>query len=152
MSAPEAEPSLILVHGLVHATEDEEKVLAAIRHLFPETAWPELRVARTALQGHFHNPILQLVVRLDRRDLMMATLRHLGAGLSEQDRSYLQHKLSSHYDSKGQLFLRFDKQECYRGRLRLLNRGDSLRITIKLAGRRRTLEAALGLCRECGLL
>jgi len=152
MSAPEAEPSQILVHALVHATEDEEKVLAAIRHLFAEAAWRELRVARTALQGHFHNPILQLVVTLDEPDLMMQSLRHLGAGVSEEDRSYLQHNLSAHYDAKGQLFLRFDKQECYRGRLRLVSRGDSLRITIRLAGRRRNLEAALGLCRQCGLL
>ena len=152
MSAPEAGPSQILVHALVQATEDEEKVLVAVRHLFPEKAWPALRVARTPLQGHFHNPILQLVVTVDQPDLMLAALRHLGAELSEQDRSYLQRKLGAHYDSKGQLFLRFDKQECYRGRLRLLNRGDSLRMTVKLAGRRRTLEAAFGLCRECGLL
>lgn len=152
MSAPEAGPSQILVHALVHATEDEEKVLVAVRHLFPEAAWSELRVARTALQGHFHNPILQLVVTLDQPGLMVETLRHLGAGLSDQDRSYLQHNLSTHYDAKGQLFLRFEKQECYRGRLRLVSHGDSLRITIKLAGRKRNLEAALGLCRQCGLL
>jgi RNA binding exosome subunit len=152
MAAPEAGPSQIVVHALVQATEDEEKVLVAIRHLFPETAWSHLHVVCTAMLGHFHNPILQLVVALDQCDLLMDALRHLGAGLSGEDRSYLQHNLSSHYDGKGQLFLRFDKQECYRGRLRLLSRGDSLRITIKLAGRRRTLEAALELCRQCGLL
>jgi len=152
MSAPEAEPSQILVHALVHATEDEEKVLTAIRRLFAETAWCELRVARTAMLGHFHNPILQLVVTLDKPDLVMQSLRSLGSRLSEQDRRYLQHNFSAHYDGKGQLFLRFDKQECYRGRLRLASHGDSLRMTVRLAGRRRNLEAALGVCRQCGLL
>jgi RNA binding exosome subunit len=152
MSAPEPGPSQILVHALVHATEDEEKVLFAIRQLFPEAAWRELGVARTSLQGHFHNPILQLVVTLDKPPLTVETLRRVGAGLSEQDRSYLQRNLRSHYDEKGQLFLRFDKQECYRNRLRLASRGDSLRMTIKLAGPKRNLEAALGLCRRCGLL
>ena len=151
MSAPEAGPSQILVHALVHATEDEDKVLVAIRRLFPEAAWPELHVARTSLLGHFHNPILQLAVTLERSNLMLETLRHLGAGLSEPDRSYLRRNLGNHYDGKGQLFLRFDKQECYRGCLRLVSRGDSLRITIRLAGRKRTLEAALELCRQCGL-
>jgi RNA binding exosome subunit len=152
MSAPEPGPSQILVHALVHATEDEDKVVLAIRQLFPEPAWSELRIARTPLQGHFHNPILQLVVTLDKPTLTIETLRHLGARLSEQDRNYLQRNLRTHYDDKGQLFLRFDKQESYRNRLRLVSRGDSLRMTIKLAGRKRNLEAALELCHQCGLL
>jgi len=152
MREREPEPTLISVQGLVHATEDEDKVLAAIRQLFPPESRDALQLERRRLRGYFHNPIVMLVAKLRRRKLIGQTLHYLGSLLPEQDREWLRRRLALHYDDKGNLYMRFDKQESYRGRLRLVERGDSLRLVIKLTGGIMSQEALLGMCQRLGLL
>lgn len=152
MPAPKTGPIRIIVQALVHATEDEEKVCTAIRNLFPILASDALQFGRKRLRGHFHNPIVRLVVTLSDRTLILQTLQDMGSRLHTEDRKQLQRDLELHYDGKGQLFCRFGKQESYHGHLKLVDRGDSLRLVIKFPGRKRDLGTVRQFCQQCNLL
>jgi RNA binding exosome subunit len=152
MLAPELGPIQIIVHALVHATEDEEKVCTAIKNLFPVLTHDSLNFDRKQLRGHFHNPIIRLVATLSKRKLIIQTLQDIGARLQTEDRKQLQRDLELHYDGKGQLFCRFDKQESYHGHLKLVDRGDSLRFIIKFPGRMRDLGTVRQICQKYNLL
>lgn len=152
MPAPDSGPIQIIVQALVHATEDEEKVYTSIKNLFPIHSHEALQFNRKRLRGHFHNPIIQLVATLSDSELILQALQDMGPRLHSKDREQLQQDFELHYDGKGQLFCRFDKQESYHGRLRLLDHGDSLRIIIKFPNQMRDLETVRHFCQQCKLL
>jgi RNA binding exosome subunit len=141
LPAPSLGPTRISVQALVHATEDESKVVVAIHNLFPESVREALKKERHTLRGHFHNPIIRLNLTLSNSDLGLETFLSLKKGLSAEDCLWLRNRLEVHVSQKGELFLRFDKQEAYQGKLRLINQGDSLRMAITFPRKLRTLPA-----------
>ncbi|MFW9830663.1 MAG: RNA-binding domain-containing protein [Candidatus Thorarchaeota archaeon] len=152
MTNRERGPSRIIVQALVQATEDEEKVKKAVFNLFPEEVQEEVRFEQKRLRGHFHNPIIHLEAKLVHRGYVMQTLSSLADRLPTIERQKLQDTFETRIDHKGQLFLRFDKQESYQGRLRLINQGDSLRFVIRFAGSKQTLTEIQSHCQELNLL
>ncbi len=141
LPAPSLGPTRIVVQALVHATEDESKVVAALHNLFPDEVRVALKMERHTLRGHFHNPIIRLVLTLSNSDLSRETLLSLRTGLNADDRLRLRDRLEIHVNHKGELFLRFDKQEAYQGRFRLIYQGDSLRMAITFPRKLGTLPA-----------
>jgi RNA binding exosome subunit len=152
VSVSERGPVRIVVQALVHATEDEEKVKTAITNLFPEEIHAILQFERKKVRGHFHNPIIRLGTRLDQRAQAKLAVESIGNRLLAEDRMTIAATLESRIDKKGQIFLRFDKQESYQGRLRILNQGDSLRLVIRFTGSKHTLDELQNLCRQFNLI
>lgn len=152
MSALERGPVRIVVQALVQATEDEEKVKTAIANLFPEEVRDLLKYERKKVRGHFHNPIIRLETRIAQREQAKLTVQSLGNRLLAEDRALIAETFEGRINKKGQLFLRFDKQESYQGRLRILNQGDSLRLVIRFAGSKHTLDELQNLCRQLNLI
>ncbi|MFX1301524.1 MAG: RNA-binding domain-containing protein, partial [Promethearchaeota archaeon] len=138
MSVSQRGPVRIDVQALVHATEDEEKVKTAITNLFPEEVHTLLEFKQNKVRGHFHNPIIRLEICLDQPVQAKLVVQSIGNRLLAEDRREIAETFESRIDKKGHLFLRFDKQESYQGRLRILNQGDSLRLVIRFAGSKHT--------------
>ncbi len=152
VSISERGPVRIDVQALVHATEDEEKVKTAITNLFPEEVHTLLTFKRNEVRGHFHNPIIRLEICLDKRTQAKLAVQSIGNRLLAEDRREIAQTFESRINKKGQIFLRFDKQESYQGRLRILNQGDSLRLVIRFAGSKHTLDELQNLCRQLNLI
>ena len=152
MSSPPSGLLQITAHAFVHATEDESKVRKAIENLFPDNTLDELRYKRMQLRGHYHNPIIRLEVLLKKPELIALTLQKMGTQLPVEDHQHLAETLPSRTNQKGYLFLRFDKQESYQGRLRLVNQGDSLRVVIRFSGRKLSLTDFEVQCRKFNLI
>ncbi len=152
VSVLERGPVRIDVQALVHATEDEEKVKTAIFNLFPEAVHALLKFKRNKVRGHFHNPIIRLEICLDQRAQAKLAVQSIGNRLLAEDRNEIAETFESRIDKKGQIFLRFDKQESYQGRLRILNQGDSLRLVIRFAGSKHTPDELQSLCRQFKLI
>ena len=119
VSGSERGPVRIDVQALVHATEDEEKVKTAITNLFPEEVHTVLKFKRNKVRGHFHNPIIRLEICLDEREQAKHAVKSIGNRLLAEDRSEIAETFESRINKKGRIFLRFDKQESYQGRLRI---------------------------------
>lgn len=152
MTTRERGPSQIVVQAFVQATEDEEKVKTAILNLFSENLHDSLTLERKRLRGHYHNPIIHLEARLTRHAMVKQAILSLSQRLSNEERQQLRDTFDSRVDRKGQLFLRFDKQESYQGRLHIINQGDSLRFMIRFAGPKQTLIEMQSHCRELNLI
>ena len=115
---------------LVHATEDESKVVNAVRNLFPRGSEPPAYQS-TRLEGYFGDPITALKYHVKNRRQATDFLDNLVAGLSSLDLQTLLDELPQRIDGTKNLYVRLDKQKAYLGRF-ALERHDSIRVKAKL--------------------
>ncbi len=138
----------IEIRVFAHATEDTEKVLAAVRHTLPETIGESVVFEKTALTGHHGNPIDLFEAKLEDRQMLPSALQRIGGALTALDKETLDRELTLHLE-KGNLYLRFDKQQAYLGELRFSSNDP---IHFKIHFKNRTTEEIIAVCRDSGLL
>jgi RNA binding exosome subunit len=138
----------IEVRVFAHATEDTEKVLTAVRNLFPEEIGEAMLFEKSTLSGHHGNPIVLFRAKLEERQVLPSVMRRIGGGLTSLDKETLDSELKLHLE-KGNLFLRFDKQQAFLGALRFSSNDP---IHVKVHFKNRTADEIVSLCREFGLL
>ncbi len=106
------------------ATEEEDRVVRAL-----DTVVVGGTPGRQLVEGQFTNPIAILTRRLDTREDLEATwTRWRDAGLPDA----LSRDLAARVDEDAVLHLRVDKQEAYRGRLRLTRDSDAIDLQVKV--------------------
>ncbi|MEM1928240.1 MAG: RNA-binding domain-containing protein [Acidilobaceae archaeon] len=121
----------------VHATEDREKVLAALRNTLPPSLRETVEVESESYEGHYGNRIEVLTVELRDSEEAGALLSYLLESLGDADRRLLLATLAERVDESGSLYLRLDKQSAYRGVLELSDGDDVIKIEIRVEGGRR---------------
>lgn len=131
-----------------HATEDQEKVLAAARNLFPPGYADKVPFSRIKLDGEYNNPIVFFKAQIREPEIVRSLLLNISSNLPLADKENLTRHLNLHLDG-GNLYLRFDKQEAYRGRFKICM-ADPIRVHIrfKTSDPKEIRES----CREIGLL
>jgi RNA binding exosome subunit len=136
------------VRVFVHATEDAEKVLAAVRNILPVEVGEAAVFRKAGLSGHHGNPILLFEARLEDKKALPEVLRKFGVGLAALDKEELASELRLHLERRN-LYLRFDKQAAFRGKLRF-SRVDPIRVRVhfKLKG----FDEIVAFCRDVGVL
>ena len=112
----------------VYGTEDEEKVMTAISHIFPSIL-PE----KTINEDYFGNKITILTEKITKKRSNKDIIAFLNDNLSDDDKNIIKEVLSRRIDDKGNLFLRFDKQLAYDEELKLTYSGDAIHVRIKIA-------------------
>jgi RNA binding exosome subunit len=105
-----------------YATEDENRVEAALRTFLPE----DVEVDRQGSEGHHGDRILVLSTRVENADEMRHVLSVL-SGMDDIDR--VRDELDDRVDDNCSLFLRLDKQAAYRGEVAL---GEGLTLRAKV--------------------
>jgi len=136
--------------AIAHATEDIQKVEQAIRSLIQLVIVGNVNLTRRYLKGHYGNMIATISAKLSAKELSSDPLRALSRQLTESDRRFLSENMKSCIDEDGNLYLRFDKQEAFMGKVRL-HQGDPIRMKLKFASTRNS-ETILKACRESGLI
>lgn len=122
----------------VHATEEVDRVRQALAFV---SGVEDPSAKQT--KGHHGNPITVLTATLSRsRDIRSFWARVKAEGQLAPIVSELERRI----DGDGKLFLRFDKQEAYEGRLKLVRHDDVVSVKGKVAAyparRERALEEA----------
>ena len=133
----------IVVRTFVHATEEEERVLAAFRVVVPS----EVPLSKLHVTGHFGNPVVILTARIEQAQAIRRTLDVINERLSKSELEHLKENATRYLDDDCNLFIRFDKQQAARGTLRL-GRKDPILVKLKLAAYPARRENALDLARE----
>jgi len=136
------------VRVFAHATEDSEKVLAAVRNLLPVELGEEVVFEKTRLSGHHGNPIVLFEVKLADKQALPAVLQKIGAGLTSLDKEQLDSDVKSHLEKRN-LYLRFDKQFAFRGEVRF-SQNDP--VHFKIHFKNKSFEEIVEICRDAGLL
>ncbi len=109
----------------LHATEVEDRVRKALAFL---SGVEDPSVKRT--EGHHGNAITVLTARLHRLPDIRAFWDRVR---SQGQMPSILAELENRLDASGQLFLRFDKQEAYGGRIRLVRHDDVVSVKGKVA-------------------
>ncbi len=115
------------ISTIIHATEDPEKVAEAIRNL--SLGGMPLGPTLNRAKGHHGNEIVTMVFTIRNAKNVEGFLRNTWKGLSQLDRTEVHSSLTSRIDNAGTLFLRIDKQEALKGRIRLQDT-DPIKIAI----------------------
>ena len=138
----------IEIRIFAHATEDPEKVMAAVRNMLPESISESIVFEKTALTGHHGNPIFLFETKLENRQMLPQVLKQIGSKLTALDKETLHSELKLHLE-KGNLYLRFDKQQSLLGAPRLSPNDP---VHFKIHFKNKTPEEIISICRESGLL
>lgn len=129
---PEAHFSAAEVNLVLHATEDQQKVLAAVEKAL---AVSPAGFATVPSEGHFGNRIMLAKATLSSRGANDLAARILSA-LNRADRQLLAGRVQDYTDEKGNLYLRLDKQRICQGKVSFAE-NDAIRIKFKPVGRYR---------------
>jgi RNA binding exosome subunit len=136
------------IRVFAHATEDHEKVQAAVRDLLPDELAQTLVFEKTSLTGHYGNPITLFTAKLTDKKLLPAALERLGMGLNSLDKEELSLNLKLHLE-KGNLYLRFDKQSAYLGNTKFTQNDP---VHFKIHFKNKSATEITDLCKNAGLL
>ncbi len=131
-----------------HATEDPEKVLTATRNTLPQELSESVTFQKTSLTGHHGNPIILFEAKLTDRKALPSALEKIAANLNTLDKEQLDREMKLHLE-KGNLYLRFDKQSAYKGKLKF-SQNDP--IHFKIHFKNKTPDQIVEICRNTGLL
>lgn len=133
---------------LAHATENQEKVLIAVKNLFPGNYAERISFSKSKLSGEYGNPIIFFKTQIREPEIVESLLSNISANLTLSDKEDLSRNLDLHLDG-GSLYLRLNKQEAYMGRIRLC-RADPIRIHIRFKVSKK--EEIKEICRRIGLI
>jgi RNA binding exosome subunit len=115
------------VSAIVHATEDPEKVICALKQICGLELSRSI-IEKRIFKGHFGNPITPLALHL-RCAQAEAVLVSLWRKLSIQERGVLVESLTDRLDDEGKLHIRLDKQKSFRGECQF-NERDPIKVQI----------------------
>jgi RNA binding exosome subunit len=106
------------IRVFVHATEDTEKVLAAVHNLLPTELAGKVAFKKKGLAGHYKNPLILFKTRVKEKDAVKRVFEKLASNLDSLDKELLDKEINQHLD-KGNLYIRVDKQSAYLNELKL---------------------------------
>lgn len=112
----------------VYSTEEEENVVKSLNYIFSEPS-----PVKTITEDHFGNKIFILSEKISKKRFTKDIVKFLNDNLSNDDRNIINDELSRRMDDKGNLFLRFDKQDAFDENLKLTYDGDAIHMRIKIA-------------------
>ncbi|HKU83758.1 MAG TPA: RNA-binding domain-containing protein [Candidatus Nitrosocosmicus sp.] len=117
---------------LVHATEDENKILNHILENF-RLSTNVVKIDRVKTEGHWKNPILRLIIstssNIERLYTDLCNQLRINYGSEDLDK-YLKNNL----DEKGSIYIRLDKQKLCAKAL-FLSDTDAVRMIFKKKGK-----------------
>lgn len=138
----------IEIRVFVHATEDTEKVLAAVRNILPENQGKSLVLKKTALTGHHKNPIMLFKGKLSAKKDLLGILQRMARSLNTLDKETLRNEFERHLERKN-LYLRLDKQLAYLGETKLSSNDP---IHFKIHFKNRSSDEIFKIIREIGVI
>lgn len=137
--------------AIVHATENVEKVKTAILNLLPPATHDFIDFRRTYVKGHHGNPIVVFSTKVMKEKLARIIVEHLFSIMEPNIKKELTLILDKSMDEDGNFYVRLDKNEALRGRIRLTSR-DPIRVKIGIRTCGLTLDMAKSALKDLGLV
>ena len=128
-----------VVSAHAHATEDEQRVLDAMRKVLPKS----VEIGRYNMKGHHGNLIVSFEARVTQRKEIKELWQIVLSGLNAGDLERLKSKVGDRVDDERNFYLRFDKQKANGGELALMETGDAIHLRLKILAFPATREVAI---------
>jgi RNA binding exosome subunit len=136
------------VSCFAHATEDEGKVLGAVKHILPLAFVESVIFEKTKAQGHHGNPIVVFEAKIKNKETVRAVVENIAANLTPLDKETLLNEVERHVE-KSNFYVRLDKQAAFQGAFKLAV-VDPIRVRLRLKKSR--FEDVVEICRGIGML
>ena len=134
-----------------HATENTERVLKALKNLFPESILEKVEFGEEELTGYYGNPIKILTARVTEKEAINQIVTFLASNLSSSDKLSLGQDMRLKGEKDRDLFIRLDKQAAYLGKMQLSSR-DSIKIRFRFKLHPKGHKKFLEIYQEMGLI
>ena len=118
------------ISTIAHATDDLDKVQTVLTRLIPDTLKGRQLFTRRYIQGHYGNPIVTFEARLTKPSEIDEFTTFILSQLSSKDKLAIQRDLKLHSDDDGNLYIRIDKEQTFRGIVQL-GEEDPIRVRMK---------------------
>ncbi|WP_281162807.1 RNA-binding protein [Methanomethylovorans hollandica] len=123
---------------IAHSTEEKSRVMDALG-LFLKNSLKnkdsdllsEL-VDTIEAEGHYGNPITIFSIQLTRKHDTMAFSKFVHNNMTSEDLETLQSEMPDRLDDEQVFHLRFDKQEAYMGRVKIVSSSDAITAKVKI--------------------
>ncbi len=133
----------VVLHAIVHSTEDVKRVTSALRFLLPMDDGYVVEESR--VEGHYGNEIALLEAKVTNKRDVKRFVDLLCDRLLPGDLSRLRSELVDRVDDECMLHIRFDKQEAFMGRLALAKGQDVISARLKIKAYPASKENALSI-------
>lgn len=127
------------VSSHAHATEDEQRVLDAMRMVLPKP----IEVGRYNMKGHHGNSIVSFEARITQKKDIRELWQMVRSGLRQGEFERLRENVPERVDDERNFYLRFDKQRASGGELVLTDEGDAIHLRLKVVAFPATREVAI---------
>jgi hypothetical protein len=111
----------------INVTEDEDKVLYALKTIFPN-AKPKKEI----IEGYYGNLVISLSEKFDKKQFINEFISSF-LDMDKNELNQIKNNLEIKTDYNGNLFLRFDKQKAYDEKWKVVTHGDSIHVKLKVA-------------------
>ncbi len=142
----------IYLRTSAQATEDPEKVRSALKLLLPPPGLSAKKdstmVHETITTGYHGNPIIIMEAELNRNKDCQYVFDHIREHLGSAGISRLAAELENRVDHDCSLYIRFNKQEAYLGKLMTTTKSDSILVRIKIKAYPANPEKAIQIARS----
>jgi RNA binding exosome subunit len=145
---PKIPVTYIDVRVFAHATEDEEKVLSAVRNTLPPQVSENIVFKKSNLSGHHGNLITLFEAKIKEKEHVKAFLERLASSLSILDKETLGSEIEQHIE-RGCLYMRLDKQSAYLNEFRL---GATDPIHFKIHFKKSDFKEIVNVCGNIGII
>jgi len=122
----------VQISTIAHATDDLNKVQAALRFILPESLKEREVFTRRYLQGHHGNTIVTFEAKLSTKNEVDQFKHEFSRQLARNEKLVIERDLESHSDDDGNLYIRLDKQQAFRGLVELGDE-DPIRLRFKFS-------------------
>ena len=112
----------------VHATEDENKVIKAIKNIFPDDLFESIQFEKKLLEGHYGNSIVFFSTRIKDVKIINGLIMKITLLINS-----LEKKIELDIDrvvEKGSLYLRLDKQAAFKEEIKVV-KSDPIHIRMR---------------------
>ncbi|MBX5326710.1 MAG: RNA-binding domain-containing protein [Candidatus Bathyarchaeia archaeon] len=137
--------SYIDIRVFSHATEDENKVMEAVKKILPSEFAEEIAFEKHDTRGHHGNPITFFETRIKDKKILGRIVEKFSSNLNTLDKENLRRSITT-YTEKGSLYVRLDKQAAFNNEFKLAQ-ADPIHVRIRFKKQDITET-----CRELGII
>lgn len=105
-----------------YATEDLEKVKTAFLNILPEDIRENIKISISRTEGYFNDPIHIITAKLTHKKDVELFLKYIAQKMPYSTKTTLSKTIAQMIDERGNLYLRFSKEDAYDGKLVLGDR------------------------------
>lgn len=142
----------LYIETYCHATESLRKVEKAIRNLIPEELRNKVKFSYQKLEGYYGNPIIVIRSTINDSEVAQKIVEHIVSLMDSSDKNYIKNTLELRLDNSGNLYLRIDKQQAFKGKVRVIEHDDVIKLRIGLKPHIRKLETVEYYLKKIGIV